>query len=166
MANFSAPVPTESEKSTYLHERANRPAPPKRSNFDLVRSYLGAGLGVVFAIGFVALAFQIRAGWDNHREWVVATTVPGLVLGGVAFGHLIARRQLMALAPGAGLLVLTVVFVFLNYLRGRDTEGGDALRDALSIISGVLLGLTVGALVGALAWVEWKRPTKAPLPEV
>jgi peptidoglycan/LPS O-acetylase OafA/YrhL len=166
MANFSAPVPTESEKSAYLHERANRPAPPKRSNFGLVRSYLGAGLGVLFAIGFVALAFQIRAGWDNHREWVVAITVPGLVLGGVAFGHLIARRQLTALAPGAGLLVLTLVLVFLNYLRGRDTTGEDGLRDALSIISGVSLVLTVSALVGALAWVEWKRPTKAPLPEV
>jgi peptidoglycan/LPS O-acetylase OafA/YrhL len=158
MANFAARVPIESEKSTYLHERANRPAPPKRTSVDLLRSYLGAGLGVVFAIGFVALAFQIRAGWDNHREWVVAITVPGLVLAGIAFGHLIVRKQLMALAPGAGLLVLTVALVLLNFWRGQETTGEDNLRDALSIISGVLLVLTVGALVGALAWVEWKRP--------
>lgn len=166
MANFSAAVPIEPEKSTYLHERTNRPAAPKRSNMDLFRSFLGLGLGVLFALGFIALAFQVRAGWDNHREWVVATTVPGLVLGGLAAGHLIARRQIAALGPGVGLLVLTLVLVVLNYLRGRDTSGNDGLRDALSIISGVLLVLTVGALVGALVRVEWKHPTKAPAPEV
>jgi peptidoglycan/LPS O-acetylase OafA/YrhL len=166
MANFSAPAPIEPEKSTYLHERTNRPVPPTRTNLALLRSYLGMVLGLLFAIGFVALSFQIRAGWDNHREWVVAITVPGTVLAGVALGHLAARRQLMALVPGIGLLALTLLLVFLNFLRGRDTTGDDGLRDALSITSGVLLVFTVGALVGALAWVEWKRPTKARHAEV
>lgn len=165
-ADFTSRAPTEPQKSDYLHAETARPDAPKRARNDIVRGYLPFALGFVLACLFVALAFQIRAGWENHREWVVATTVPFTAGAGAALGHLLARKQLDAATPAIGLLFITIMLAVLNFLRGQATEGSDTLRDVLSITEGVFLALAVAASIGAAVWVEVKRPTHAPPPEV
>jgi peptidoglycan/LPS O-acetylase OafA/YrhL len=164
-ADFSQPVPANSEKVDALHVQEQMPARPKLARNDLVRVFLPPALGLLFAIGAVAMAFQARASWESHRDWVVPVTVPILVLGGLGLGYLVARMNLRTLAPTVTLLSLTLLFGFLNILRGEWTEGGDGLRDALSIITGVLLGATIVSAIATYAWDEIKNPVKAPAAE-
>jgi peptidoglycan/LPS O-acetylase OafA/YrhL len=158
MAEWTVPAPYEPEKPHDLHDKEQQPkAPPGwRPAF---RSYLvGPAIGFVFAMGFTAMAFQARASWDSHRDWVVPVTVPFLALGGVALGLLVARRQWLPSLPAFALILLGLVFVGLNIWLGAVTEGQDNLRDALSISTGVAIGLAVASALAALAWVERRRP--------
>ncbi|MGI8927204.1 MAG: hypothetical protein ACR2HN_11250 [Tepidiformaceae bacterium] len=166
MADFSRAAPAEAQKSTEVHDRGARPdAPPSRLTATL-RNNVGMLLGFAFAMGFMALAFQTRATWDSHRDWVVPVTVPFWAIGGVALGHLLGRRQFVATGPALLLLMLAMVLTALNIWRGAETDGGDGLRDAMTIATAVLLTLALLALLGALVWLEAKHPTKAPPAEV
>ncbi len=159
MATWSGPTPVNPDKSDWLHDQAELPRPPVRGTRDYAGMLLPIALGLAFTAALVALAFQARASWDSHRDWVVPATIPLLALGGVAFGYLVARRAWLAANPAIGLLLLVCAFTALNMWRGAETEGSDGLRDALSIIQGVTLGLTVTAAVAAAIFVEWTRPT-------
>ena len=123
-------------------------------------------LGILFGIGMVALAFQARASWESHRDWVVPVTVPLLVVAGLGLGFLAARLRWIELALPVGLLVLALVLTILNILRGIATDGEDGLRDAMTIITAVLLGFSVASLIAALAWVEFRNPIRPPAPEM
>lgn len=166
MADFESPVPVEEEKTgAFLHDRGNRPAPAGSTRRELFDRWFPLVIGMLAALGMVALTFQTRASWEAHRDWVVPVTVPLLVLGGLALGILLARREWSALAPAlvviGGILLMTVFDIWLD---ADDREAG--LRDGLAASNGVLLGLAVVLSLGALIWVELKRPAKAPAPEV
>lgn len=164
MTDFAAKAPFNPEKPNELHARESMPAAPDRSRGDILRHFLGLGLGLIGTCIFLALAFQARAGWENHREWVVAMTAPGAVLAGVCFGYLLARKQFTAAMPGVALLSTSVGFAVWNIARGAVVDGPDVGRDVLTVASGVFLVLAGHAFVIAEIWVELKRPTRAPVP--
>ena len=166
MADWSDPAPTSPEREHWLHDQSKLPSAPTRGRLEYARILLPLVVGLVIAGGLVALAFEVRASWDSHRDWVVPVTVPLLVIGGVAGAYLLQRGALTALAPAIVFLALTGLFVGFNIARGADTEGSDTGRDALSILGGVSLGLAVASLVGGMIWVEVTKPTRAPAPEV
>ncbi len=165
MTDFAAKAPFNPEKPNELHARESLPAAPDRSRKDVIHHFLGLGLGVIGTCMFVALAFQARAGWHNHREWVVATTVPGAVFAGVCFGYLLARRQFKAAQWGVSLLAISVGFTVFNFIQGEISDGPDYGRDALTILAGSFLIFSGAAFVIAEVYVELKRPTRAPTPE-
>lgn len=166
MVNWSAPAPRNPEKPDWLHDQSQLPPAPGRSTGDYIRGFMPLILGLAFAAGFVALSFQARASWGAHRDWVVPTTIPLTALGGVALGYLVARRAWLEASPGIFLLLITLTLTVLNIWRGAVTDGEDTLRDVLTITTAVFLGLTVVALWLAMAYVEAKRPTRAPQPEM
>ena len=165
MANLSIPAPVETEKATFLHDRSNRPAPPATSRAELLKQWAGTIVGCALAVGLTAVLFSVRDSWDNHREWLVMV-VPGLVIAGLALGHLGARNKLQALAPGLLLLSLALTFAGADILADNDSGASDTTRDVLSILGGSFLGLAAAALAFALLWVELRNPTKAPTPEM
>ncbi len=165
MANFSLPAPFEPEKTAYIHDRTTRPAPPAASRGDLVRRFTGFGLGLVFSAFLLAIAFQVRDGWDNHREWVVAMSGPFYALGGIAIGHLLARKQFAPLAPALLFLFFAALFALFDLLA--DAADADmTARDVLSIIGGILLGISIACAIFAVLWVELRNPTKVPPPQM
>ena len=165
MTDFAAKAPVNPEKRNELHARESMPTAPDRSRAEVRRHFLGIGLGVVGTFIFLALAFQARAGWQNHREWVVAMTLPGAALAGVCFGYLLARKQFQAAMWGVGLLAISGGFTVFNIVQGSMKDGPSYQRDALTILAGVFLILAGHAFVIAEVWVELKHPTRAPLPE-
>ena len=165
-ADFSAPAPVEREKQgDYLHDRERIPDEPK-DRMQLVRPYIGMGIGLLLAFLFTGLAFEARDSWNAHRDWVVPATVPFLALAGIAMGHLIWRGEWSAFFPGFLLLLGVIGIEFSNWWRSTLTDGDDVARDVLSIAAGVVLGITVAYLIAAVIWVELKRPTRAPQPEM
>ncbi len=165
MANFSLPAPFEPEKSTFIHDRSTRPARPAIARGDLLRRFAGLGMGLVIAALMVAIAFQVRDGWENHREWVVAMSGPFYALGGIAIGHLLARQKWEPVAPALIFLVLAALFAGFDIAADAD-EADMALRDALSIIGGILLAISIACALFAVLWVEIRTPTKAPPPQM
>lgn len=165
MTDFSAPAPFNPEKHHELHDQTKvaPPGPPQR---DFVSRHLSILIGIVATLLFISLAFMARAGWENHREWVVALTVPGLVLGGLAVGNLISRGKAMMLGPGMIFLGICLVFTVINVQRGYATEGQDDWRDVMSILQGISLTIALHMFFGAFLWNEWKNPIKAPAPEM
>ena len=161
MIDFTAKAPFNPEKTHELHARSSLPAAPER---DMARHFVGLGLGIVGTCIFVALAFQARAGWENHREWVVAMTLPGAAVAGVCFGYLLMRREIFAALPGVVLLIVSACLAGLNYSRGLTVDGPDVLRDVLTTASGVSLVLSGHAFLIGEIWTEWKHPTRAPKP--
>lgn len=166
MTDFAAKAPFNPEKPNELHARESLPANPERTKGELSKHFIGLGLGIIGTFIFVALAFQARAGWENHREWVVAMTLPGGAIAGVCFGYLLARQQIAAALPGIVFLVLSALFAVLNISRGAIVDGPDIGRDLLTITSGVFLILAGHAFLIAEIWTEWKNPTRAPKPEM
>lgn len=164
MTDFAAKAPYNPEKPNELHARESLPAAPDRSGNELLGHFAGLTLGIVGTCIFLALAFQARAGWDNHREWVVAMTVPGGVLAGVSFGYLLARKKFQAAMPGVGLLTVSVLFTVFNIVQGAISPGPDYRRDALTILAGVFLIFAGLAFVIAEVWVELRQPTRPPTP--
>ncbi len=164
MADLSAKKPVELEKlGAYLHDRTRMPASPRPGPAGWARANWGLLLGVAFAAGFIALAFEIRDGWENHREWVVATTVPMLVVAGLAYGHLVGRGKAGALASSGAFLVLTLVFTFADVWVGESAPERHTLRDTLTILAGVGLAITVLTAIITLVAVEWRNPPRAPM---
>ena len=166
MADFASPTPFEPEKATFLHERAERPAPPDTTALVTARRLAGVVLSVLFAAGFVALLYQTRASWAGHRDFVVPITIPLASIAGVAVGMLIVRGQVMALLPGMGLLFVALLLIGANIWRGEVVDGSDAFRNALSIITAVLLGFAALAFTIGLIWAEVAHPIKAPVAEM
>jgi hypothetical protein len=167
MADFTTRVPVETEKrGAYLHDRTNRPTVQRPPAREWLRRNLGLVLGIALALGFEALAFQTRAAWNVHRDWVVPVTTPFWVLGGIALGHLLARLRGEALAPGLALLVLGLALTGGNIALAIQTDGPRTSRDVLSILAGVSYGLAIAALVVALLVVEWRHPTHATEPQM
>jgi hypothetical protein len=165
MAQFSAPAPFEETKPTWLHERDNRPDAPARRTPVLVKRYLPMALGFLFAMGLEALAFETRATFGGQRDWVVPVTTPFFAIGGVALGALLARKQLIAAAPGIVFLCIAVALTIANIWRGQVDDGQDYARDILSILTAVALAAALISLVAAIVWSELRNPTRAPLPE-
>lgn len=154
MPDLTARAPIEPEKTEWLHDRSRIPARPSASIRELVVRYRGWLIGFALALGLTVLAFQTRASWENHRDWVVPMTVPFWASTGLALGLLIDRQRWKAVGPGIVLLVIALVLTGVNIWRGTETSGQDNWRDALSIVSGVVLGFMVAAFLAALAWSE------------
>lgn len=163
MTDLTAKAPFNPEKHSELHDQT-KIAPPGPPTRDWLKRFWPIGLSIVLAIGIISLAFIARAGWTNHREWVVAINVPPLVLGAVAIANLVYRGRWNMLVPGVIVLFLCTLLSVLNIWRGYQTEGQDNLRDAMSIIQGILLAISLHLLIGAWIWNEWKNPMKAPEP--
>lgn len=166
MADFTAKAPSEPNKiGGYLHERSHIPASPRPDWAGLAKRNIGLILGIIFALGAEALAFQIRASWSDHREWVVPATTPFWVLAGLALGHLLARGRWKALGPFVFFFVFTAAFVVASYWRGQLTAGEDRGRNALTIMAAMTVVCSIACLLGALILTEVRNPTRAPAPE-
>lgn len=164
MANLSIPAPIEPVKSTWIHDRSQRPAAPATDRAALVRRWWGFGLGLVIAVGLTATLFSLRDSWHNHREWLV-TVIPVLVIAGVGLGHLIARGRLIALAVPGGFLFIALLFMLFDIIADNDGSSMGT-RDSYSILGGIALGFAAVSMAIALLWVEIRTPTKAPTPEL
>ena len=165
MADFSAAAPVEPEKSEVVHDRDTRPDAPSDRQ-DLGRLLLLIAVGVLFSAALIALAFQARASWTEVRDWVVPVTIPLYALGGISLAYLVLRRAWLAASAGLTLLFITVALTGFNLWRAALTTGPDGLRDSFSITIGVLLGFTIAALAAAMVWVEARRPSRPPAPEL
>ena len=165
MADFSAAAPVEPEKSEVVHDRDTRPgAPADRQDYD--RLLLHIAVGVAFTAAFVAIAFQARASWTEVRDWVVPVTIPLYALGGISLAYLVLRRAWLEASVGVTLLFFAVALTGFDLWRAALTTGPDGLRDSFSITIGVLLGFSIAALAAGMAWVEARRPSKPPAPEL
>lgn len=165
MANFSIPAPFEPEKSAFIHDRTTRPARPAVARGELLRRFAGLGMGLVIAGIMLAIAFQVRAGWENHREWVVAMTGPFYAMGGIAIGHLLARQKWEPVAPALIFLALAATCAGIDIAADAD-DADLVLRDVLSIVGGILLAISIACALFAVLWVEIRTPTKAPPPQL
>ena len=166
MADFTAPAPSEAAKiGDYLHDRGHIPAAPAWSPTDLVKRYLPLALGVLFAMGAMALAFQTRASWSSHREWVVPTATPLLAIGGVSLAYMVARGKITSIIWPAGFLFVVIVLTVFNAWRGSISTGHDTARNVMTIFAAILLGIAVVSLIITMVVTEVKDPTKAPAPK-
>jgi hypothetical protein len=158
MSMWSSPAPVQPEKPHYLHDDEQQPPLPD-GWLSAFRAYLLApALGLLFALGFTAMAFQARASWESHRDWVVPVLVPFLGLGGVAMGYLAARAKIVEMMPGVFFVLLAIGLVAANIWRGYVTEGEDTARNILAILTAVALGLAVLAFVVGLIAAERSTP--------
>ena len=165
MADFSAAAPVEPDKSEVVHDRDTRPGAPSDRR-DYGRLLLHIAVGVAFTAAFVALAYQARASWTDPRDWVVPVTIPLYALGGVSLAYLVIRRAWLEASTGVTLLFFAVALTGFDLWRAALTSGADGLRDSFSITIGVLLGFSIAALAAGMAWVEARRPSKPPAPEL
>ncbi len=165
MADFSAGAPVEPVKSEVVHDRDTRPGPPADCG-DYVRLLLHIAVAVACTAAFVALAFQARASWTEVRDWVVPVTIPLYALGGISLAYLVLRRAWLEASTGVTLLFFAVALTGFDLWRAALTTGPDGLRDSFSITIGVLLGFSIAALAAGMAWVEARRPSKPPAPEI
>ncbi|MCY3881696.1 MAG: hypothetical protein OXG61_06225 [Chloroflexi bacterium] len=165
MADLTAAAPVETEKSEVVHDRETRPgAPPDRQDYG--RLLLHIAVGVAFTAAFVAIAFQARASWTEVRDWVVPVTIPLYALGGISLAYLVLRRAWLEASVGVTLLFFAVALTGFDLWRAALTSGPDGLRDSFSITIGILLGFSIAALAVGMAWVEARRPTRPPAPEL
>ncbi len=162
MADFSLPAPFEPQKSEYIHDRSTRPARPTLGWRDWLSLFWGYGLGILFALALTIILFQVRASWDNHREWLVSF-IPFFAIAGLAFGYLAQRGKWEALAVPGAFLLLTGIFTVSDLLGDIDDASLRA-RDIVSILGGISLAATTLAAIITLLWVEWRNPPKAPPP--
>lgn len=161
MADFTLPAPFEPEKVHALHEAAAKPSRPTLSWQERLRANAVLLLGTLLGLGLIALAFEARASWHTHRDWVVPTTAPLSVAAGVALAALLVRRAWAAASPALVLLAALLAATGAD-VWAAVSGASDALRDALAILAGVLLGFTVAAALAAYLWAEWLRK---PAPE-
>ena len=162
MADFAAPAPFDPDKSTYLHDRGERPKAPAAGAATYVKRFSELGLGLLLTVGFVALCFQTRAAWAGHRDWVVPAIVIPAAMAAVALAGLLMRKQIVAAGPGLIFLFLGLVLTGTNIVA----DGSDTVNNVLSIITAVLLGIAAALFIVAFVVVEWTRPIKAPAPEM
>jgi hypothetical protein len=164
MADFTLPAPYEPQKEQALHDPRAKPSPPKLAWRDVLRANAVLILGTVLGLGLIALAFEARASWHVHRDWVVPTTSPFYAAAGMAMAALIVRRAWAAAAPSLVLLALLLAVTGVDVWAAFSGQS-DALRDALAILAGVLLGFTVAAALAAYAWAEWLPRPEEPAPQ-
>lgn len=165
MADFSAAAPVEPDKSEVVHDRDTRPGAPADRQ-DYVRLLLHIAVAAAFTAAFVAIAFQARASWTEVRDWVVPVTIPLYALGGISLAYLVLRRAWLEASTGVTLLFFAVALTGFDLWRAALTTGPDGLRDSFSITIGVLLGVSIAALAAGMAWVEARRPSRPPAPEL
>ncbi len=166
MADFSARMPVEEQKATWLHDIDNRPKHPALDMQLLIHRYWGAALGFLLALGFQALSYETRAGWFSRRDWVEPSLTVFWAAGGMCAGLLISRKAWTAAGPGIGLLVVGLTFTVLNIIRHAFVDGPDALLTATDILAAVSYGFMLIAFIGGMIWLEWKHPQKVAPPEV
>ncbi|MGH2633802.1 MAG: hypothetical protein ACRDG3_10370 [Tepidiformaceae bacterium] len=165
MADFAARVPVETEKSTYLHDRGNRPASPTPTIRDRAIRSWRVWIAIGLALGFEAMAFQLRDYWPGPRDWVVPVTTPLVVLGGLALGFMVARRQFWVAWPAILALVVTLGCIALNVTGEAIKSDGNTLAYAYNVLGAISLGVTVTLAVGGMLVAEITRPVRPPLPE-
>lgn len=165
MADFSAAAPVEPDKSEVVHDRDTRPGAPADRQ-DYVRLLLHIAVAAAFTAAFVAIAFQARASWTEVRDWVVPVTIPLYALGGISLAYLVLRRAWLEASTGVTLFFFAVALTGFDLWRAALTTGPDGLRDSFSITIGVLLGFSIAALAAGMAWVEARRPSRPPAPEL
>jgi len=166
MADFAARVPIETEKSTYLHDRSNRPSPPARTLRSYAQRYRSFAFSVGMALGFSALAFQLRDYWGGPRDWVVPVTTPLIVLGGLSLGFLIARGQLWAAWPASLALGVTLILTVLNISAEAVQSNHNTFAYALNVMAAVGFGVTIILAVVGMVAAEVSRPIRPPSPEL
>ena len=164
MADFTARVPVEEQKATWLHDIDNRPKHPPLDWRTLVQRYWAPALGLALALGFQALSYETRAGWFSRRDWVEPALTVFWAAGGMCAGLLIARKAWIVAAPGIVLLTIGLIFTVLNIVRHAFVDGPDALLTALDILAAVSYGFMLIAFIGGIIWLEWKRPQKVAPP--
>ncbi len=167
MPNFAAPIPVENEKSgAYLHDREHIPASPIHSAMEWAKDNQGLILGLVFTLGFSALAFQTRSTWHTHRDWVIPVTTPLFALGGVCLGHLVDRREIKAIVPGLSMVALALVLTGFNILRSTSSSGPDTARDVMTVLTAISMSAAIAWFVYSTVELELRRPIKAPKPQM
>lgn len=166
MADFSNPAPVEETKTDFLHDLSTRPAGPGMSREEHARDWLILLLGLVIGAAFVALAFETRGSWESHRDWVVPVLVPPLVIGGVAAAYLFIRNEWNAAAAGLMFGLASAGMMATNISIGRQDDPSAGTQNMLAAAGGVTLGLSVALFIFAMIWVEFRRPTRAPAPEM
>lgn len=156
MADYTLPAPHEAQKDHSLHDPGAKPARPRLHWRELARANAVPILGTVLGLGLVALAFEARASWHTHRDWVVPVTSPFYAAAGIAMAALLVRKAWAAVSPALALLALLVGVTAVD-VWAAFTDQSSALRDALAILAGVFLGFTVVAALVAYGWAEWLR---------
>ncbi len=163
MADFAAARPIETEKQgAFLHDRKNRPEPATWTRSALAVRHAPIALGLLFAAGYLAIAFQTWAWWGYDRAWAVALMLPLWALGGFAGAHLAIRREWKVLTFGAPFLLIGLILLWSNIWRGSVVDGPDNGRDAMTIISAICFIVAANLDILGLVWVEARRPTRAP----
>lgn len=165
MANFAARVPVETEKSTYLHDRSNRPASPTPTLKDRATRNWRLWVAVALALGFEAMAFQLRDYWPGPRDWVVPATTPLLVAGGLALGFMVVRRQYWVAWPALIALTVTLICIALNVTGEAVKRGHNGLAYTYNVFGAISLGATVVFAVGGVLVAEITRPLRPPVAE-
>lgn len=161
---MTAKAPFEAEKPESLHDQGARPGYPDGWQAAW-RMYLGLGLlGIALAAGGAALVFELRDGWESHRDWVPPAGIVGATAGALAFAYLLWRGRLVEMTPGVGLLVATLAFTLIGWSLERN-DGRGAAQDAMTILGTVSLALTCMAFVGGFIWAEARSPARPPAPE-
>lgn len=153
MADFTLPAPYEPQKADELHRAEAKPKPPRLPLPQLLRAHATIILGTALGLGFVALAFEARASWGSHRDWVVPVTVPFWALAGVAMASLLLRRRWAEAAAGLALLAVVLALTAVD-VWAAFADASDALRDALAILTGIALGAMVAATLAGYLWSE------------
>ena len=165
-ANFSASAPSDETKATWLHDRSRIPAAPDLTRMERLGQYGPVLLGIVLALGALALAFQTRDSWSRGREFVVPLTTPILVLGGISLAYLATRGKLSRATWPGGFLLIAVILTVFNAWRGTISSGSDTARDVMSVLAAIVLGIGVVWLILAMVVTELKDPTRAPSVEI
>lgn len=164
MADFTARIPVEEDKPTWLHDINNRPKHPPLDWRTLVDRYWGPALGLFLALGFQALSYETRAGWFSRRDWVEPSLTVFWAAGGMCAGLLISRKAWTYAAPGLTLLVIGLLFTAGNIIRHAYVDGPDFLLTTLDILAVLCYAFMLVAFIAAVAWQEWKDPLKVAPP--
>ena len=162
MADFAARVPVEPEKSTYLHDRSNRPPSPTPTIADRIRRSWKLWVAVALAMGFEAIAYQLRDYWPGPRDWVVPATTPLVVMGGLALGFMLARGQYWVAWPALVMLVVTLSCIALNVTGEAVKSQDNTLAYVYNVVGAISLGVTIILAVGGILVAEVTRPVRPP----
>jgi hypothetical protein len=161
MADFQAKAPVEPNKGgEYLHHRERLPDAPRSSVGTLISQNSGWIAGVIFALCVSALIFQLRDGWESHRDWVPPAAMVPCILGALAIGFLGQRGRVNAIAIPVGLLSLAVMSAMLHLWLEEEFPKQEGLILAFTIIGSVSLGLGTLLVLVALLVVEGRDPVK------
>lgn len=167
MADLTLRAPIESEKQgAYLHDRSRLPEAPALRAPELIMRWGIILMGVAFAAGGAALAFQTYDSWHHTRDVLLVLSVSLAGPAGTALGYIIYRRRMDAFFPAFLMIILACGLTAMNGARAYTTDGPDTFRDVLTIGTAVTLGVLFLYLIAAWIWLEKEDPTRAPQPEM